>query len=148
MKKILIYTLSFVLLISVVQTFRFNYTGRNVRDFQFFDVYNNKILLKNVFNKSENKFIVYILPQCESCIDKIDELLKLNGKIKSQIIIISVGLKYFDFKKFYQTKLKNKELIFLVVKNNIFYRDFGLGFREEFPTVIKYNLIRNDFFKL
>lgn len=88
------------------------------------------------------------MPECESCIVKLNELIRLNDYSRTQIIIISVGLKNFDFKNFYKNKLSNKRILFLIDKNNTLYRDFGLGFTEEFPTLIKYNMKTKVFNKI
>jgi hypothetical protein len=147
-RSILISVIFIVTIFIIIQTIRFNYQGRNVNDFKFTNINNKELTLKNVFNENDDKLILYILPECESCIVKLNELIRLNDYSKTQIIIISVGLKNFDFKNFYKNKLSNKRILFLIDKNNTFYRDFGLGFTEEFPTLIKYNMKTKMFNKI
>jgi hypothetical protein len=144
MKKIFLLVATLLLILIIIQTVRYNYDGRNVSNFEFTKLDNNLIQLNEVFDKKDDKLILYILPECNSCMKEIDELstnIKFN---KYQIIIISAGLKKFDYQQFYKSNFKNNEITFLIDKNNTFYRDFGLGFTEEFPTLLKYSLNRNE----
>jgi len=143
MKKIFLGIVFLVVTFIILQSVRYNYVTRQAGDFEYFDLNNNKVKLEAVFNKNNNKLIVYIIPDCESCMVKIKEILQRNKQFKSQLIIVSVGLVNFNFKQFYIDNFEDNKSIFLIDKNNTFYRDFGLGFAENFPTVIKYNLNEN-----
>jgi 6-phosphogluconate dehydrogenase (decarboxylating) len=132
----------------IIQAIRYNYEGRNVKNFEFSELNNNVVVLNDVFDKTEDKLILYILPDCESCMKEIEELSSRNKLNKSQIIVISVGLTNFNYQEFHQNNFKHKEITFLIDKNNTFFRDFGLGFTEEFPTLIKYNLNTSEFKKI
>jgi hypothetical protein len=79
---------------------------------------------------------------------KIDRLLKNQAFQKSQLIVISAGFKNFDYIKFFDENLKNKKVVFLIDTKNYFYQSFGLGFTEEFPTLVKYKISKNEFKKM
>ncbi|OYQ41586.1 hypothetical protein CHU92_04315 [Flavobacterium cyanobacteriorum] len=144
MKKIIYILIALVAAVFVIQIVRFNYQGRKARNFEYVNIENKKLKLKNVFDKKTEKYLLYILPECESCITKIEELVKTKAN-EAQIIVISAGLSNFDYEQYYLNKLENKDVTFLIDVKNNFYRDFGLGFVEEFPTVIMYNKEKNTF---
>lgn len=148
MKKILIIVATLIVTFMIIQTIRYNYDGRNVANFKFSTFDNDLIQLNEIFDNKEDKLILYILPECNSCMKEIDELSTKNKINNYQIIIIFAGLNNFDYKEFYQNNFKNKEMTFLIDKSNTFYRNFGLGFIEEFPTLIQYNLTKNEFKKI
>lgn len=147
MKKILVCIVAIVFVFITIQTIRYNYEGRCVEDFEFATLENKEIKLRDIFDKNQSKTILYILPECESCIEKIDEILKANKFSATQLIVVSVSLKNFDYKKYFSQQFKNKEISFLIDKNHTFYRDFGLGFTEEFPTVLSYDFKSKKFTK-
>ena len=66
----------------------------------------------------------------------------------SQLIVVSVGLQNFNYDQYYIDNYKEKNIIFLIHKENTFYKNFGLGFSENFPTLIKYNLSNDTYKKL
>lgn len=148
MKKIIIGIVVIIALFMSIQTIRFNYSGRDIREFKFFNLNNEEVELKEVFDKENDKLILYIIPDCESCTSKIQSILSDKKYSKSQVIIISVGLITFDFNKFYTDNFKIHNVTFLIDENNTFYRDFGLGFTEEFPTVIQFKLDENKFARI
>lgn len=148
MKKVILGLVFIIVCFMIVQTIRFNYGGRQVSDFIFFDLNKKKIELSEIFNQKNEKLILYILPECESCTFKIQSILNSERYSNTQLIIISAGLKNFDFTKFYQDNFAKTDVTFLIDVNNTFYRDFGLGFTEEFPTVVKYELDANTFKKI
>jgi predicted dithiol-disulfide oxidoreductase (DUF899 family) len=144
-KKIIVGIGVIIVSFIIIQTIRFNYSGRDIQEFKFFNLNNKEVKLKEIFDKKNSKLILYIIPDCESCTSKIQSILSDKKYSKSQVIIISVGLKTFDFTKFYIDNFKNYNVTFLIDSNNTFYRDFGLGFTEEFPTVIQFNQDKNEF---
>ncbi len=148
MKKILLIVAGILVTFMIIQTIRYNYDGRNVKNFKFRTIDNNLIKLNDIFDDKEEKLILYILPECDSCMKEIDELSNRNKLNKYQIIIISAGLNNFDYNNFYKNNFTSKNMTFLIDRSNTFYRNFGLGFTEEFPTLIKYNLSSNEFKKI
>lgn len=148
MKKTLLIIISLIALFMIIQTIRYNYGSKNVKEFEFYTIDGKKTKLKEYFNDNDNKLIVYILPECDSCIHEINELNRINKQDNFQVILISAGLKNFDYYSFYKSHIINKKTTFLIDKKNTFYRDFGLGFTEEFPTLIEYSLSKNSYNKI
>lgn len=137
MKKILISVLFLIFIGIVIQIIRYNYTEREINNFYYYDLGGNKVYLKTVLN-NQDKYFIYILPECGSCTDLIYNLI-IKNKIKNkQLIVISAGLENFDYKTFHKNLSVTSEIIFLIDYKNTFFRDFGLGFVEEFPTVVEY----------
>lgn len=129
----------------IAQTIRYNSKGSNVQNFEFTNLNNQKVKLKDVFNNTNNKYILYILPNCESCIDKIKEFSSIDN---SQLIVVSVGLKDFNYKHYFLNNFKNNNIIFLIDMENSFYKHFGFGFTENFPTLVKYDYIKDSYVKM
>lgn len=148
MKKIILGLLIFILLFVLVQTFRFNLKNSKVEDISYFTIDNKEVNLASVFDNKNQKLILYIIPDCESCTMKLNEIFVNKKYSKYQIVIVSVGLTKFDFFKFNEDNFKDKNITFLIDKNNTFYKDFGLGFTEEFPTLIEYNLDNEEYILL
>ncbi len=138
--------LSIVVTFMIVQTIRYNSKSSNIKKIEFTDLSGKKVKLENLFNKKNIKYILYVLPECGGCIERINELSKNSNFNNSQLIVISVGLKNFNYEQYYQDNYKEKNIIFLIDKENNFYKNFGLGFSENFPTLIEYNL-KNDIYK-
>jgi hypothetical protein len=145
MKKIILYVLFVIITFMIVQTIRYNSKGSNVQNLEFTNLNNQKVKLKDVFNKTNNKFILYILPDCESCIDKIKEFSSIDN---SQLIVVSVGLKKFNYNQYYLNNFKDNKIIFLIDKENSFYKYFGFGFTENFPTLVKYDYKNDSYAKI
>jgi hypothetical protein len=148
MKKILVGLGVFIIIFMIVQTVRFNYGGRDIKDFEFFYLNKKQVELAEIFDENDEKLILYMIPDCESGTIKIQSILDDKKYVNSQLIIISVGLKSRDFQKFYADNFAKSGTTFLIDVNNTFYRDFGLGFTEEFPTVIQYNVSSDTFERL
>lgn len=129
----------------LVQTIRFNYAQNELSKIKFSKLNNSEVNLAQIFNEKTNKILIYILPNCGYCDEKIDAIIQLYDPLNTQLIIVSVGIDDFDYNDYYNKKYKSKKLNFYIDKKNTFYRDFGLGFTEDFPTVLKYNLITNEF---
>ena len=132
----------------LVQTIRFNYAQNELSKIKFSKLNNSEVNLAQIFNEKTNKILIYILPNCGYCDEKIDPIIQLYDPLNTQLIIVSVGIDDFDYNDYYNKKNKSKKLNFYIDKKNTFYRDFGLGFTEDFPTVLKYNLITNEFERL
>jgi hypothetical protein len=43
----------------IIQAIRYNYEGRNVKNFEFSELNNNVAVLNDVFDKTEDKLILY-----------------------------------------------------------------------------------------
>lgn len=80
MKKILISLLFLIFIGIVIQIIRYNYTEREINIFYYYDLGGNKVYLKTVLN-NQDKYFIYILPECGSCTDLIYNLI-----IKKQTI--------------------------------------------------------------
>jgi len=145
MRKIILFVIFVIVTFMIVQTIRYNSKGRNVQNLEFTNLNNQKVKLKDVFNKINNKYILYILPDCGSCIDKIKEYSSIDN---SQLIVVSVGLKNFNYNQYYLNNLKENKIIFLIDKENSFYKYFGFGFTENFPTLVKYDYKKDSYVKM
>lgn len=148
MKKIFFLVLIVIISFMIIQTIRFNTKSKTVKNFEFENLKNEKVLLKDIFDKSETKYIFYILPECNSCIEKIKELKENKINQHSQLIVISVGLDNFNYEFFYESNYKKEDIVFLIDKKNTFYKNFGFGFTENFPTLVKYELSKNEYEKI
>jgi hypothetical protein len=132
----------------LIQVFRYYSDGSNIKKLKYFDFGNKMVELNDVFDDNSKKNIIYILPECESCLLTMDKFLNFYNKKDSQIIIIATGTENFNFKKFYEEQIKDKGIVFLIDRKNTFYLDFGLGLFEEFPTIIEYNIDSNQYKKI
>jgi hypothetical protein len=59
MKKILITIVFIIVSFMIIQAIRYNYEGRNVKNFEFSELNNNVVVLNDVFDKTEDKLILY-----------------------------------------------------------------------------------------
>ena len=118
MKKYIIGIVIVIISFIIVQTFRFNYNGRDINEFKFYDLNHTELKLQEVFDSKNNKLILYIIPDCESCTVKFQSIIRDKKYSNYQFIIISVGLKNFDFKKFYNKNLSMYNVSFLIDFNN------------------------------
>jgi len=140
MKKFLkVFFIIFFSLI-LIQVFKYYSDGSNINQLRYFDFENEMVELNDVFDDNSKKNIIYILPECESCLVIMDKYLNLNNKNNSQTIIVATGSDSFDFYNFYLKQIKQKDFVFLIDRKNTFYLDFGLGLLEEFPTIIEYDM--------
>jgi uncharacterized membrane protein len=62
MKKILVGLGVFIIIFMIVQTVRFNYGGRNIKDFEFYDLNKKPVELAEIFDKNDEKLILYMIP--------------------------------------------------------------------------------------
>jgi hypothetical protein len=147
-QRIVLSILLIISLFMIIQTIRFNSVQNKLNKIKFTNLCKNEVTLDQIFDDKKYKLLIYILPDCEFCIEKIDAILKLNNQSNTQLIIVSVGINNFDYEKYYNQNFKLRELQFYIDQNNTFYRDFGLGFTEDFPTVIKYNTESNEVIRL
>lgn len=60
MRKIILFVIFVIVTFMIVQTIRYNSKGRNVQNLEFTNLNNQKVKLKDVFNKMNNKYILYI----------------------------------------------------------------------------------------
>jgi hypothetical protein len=148
MRKIILSLIVIIVTFMIIQTIRYTSKGSNIENLEFTDLKNKKVKLKDIFDDNNNKLILYILPDCGSCMLKINELSKNSSLNKSQVIVISVGLEKFNYNEFYSANFIDNEIIFLIDKENTFYKNFGLGFTENFPTLIKYDLSNDSYKKI
>lgn len=146
MKKIILCLLVIIVTFMIIQTIRYTSKGSNIENLEFTDLKNKKVKLKDIFDDNNEKLILYILPDCGSCMLKINKLSNNSSLSQSQLIVVSVGLEKFNYNGFYSDNFIDSKIIFLIDKENSFYKNFGLGFTENFPTLIKYDS-SNDSYK-
>lgn len=89
-KKIIVGIGVIIVSFIIIQTIRFNYSGRDIQQFKFFNLNNKEVKLKEIFDKKNSKLILYIIPDCESCTSKIQSILSDKKYSKSQVIIIQL----------------------------------------------------------
>lgn len=148
MKKFLKVFFIVIFSLTLIQVFRYYSENSNIKRLRYFDFENKMVELNDVFDDNSKKNIIYILPECESCLVIMDKYLNLYHKNNTQIIIVATGSDSFDFYNFYLKQIKQKDIVFLIDRKNTFYLDFGLGLLEEFPTLIEYDMNTDQYKKV